>query len=564
MAEHFTLKNNLIFVLAEAAGGVYNSDQMRTLCEVADSESAFLKITEDQRIGFMLDPNKLPEIQSQVRKCGIILKSYKGAGVPSPRACLGELCTHSQQPSLGDALELTTHLLKSFPTPRRHSTIGINGCGRACLGSSTEDIHVVAEASGYKVSIGGKGSEIPQQAQLLVENVSRNELPGVLERILAVFYEKSSEDERFFDVIERVGLTPFFDCLPEHLMPVFHDTSDSEEASVSEDVIADSQSADADQISPEQVAEAPALDEFGDELTEASGTGLVQSDENLTIDELIDQSSDESPDAMSVGVSPDESIEIDEPLVDISDTPLIAGVGDDQDLDENDLPSQEADLLEDAEFEDGTLDDVSRIRDAIRTEMSMSGSSGQESFAEKHLDLLDEISSDSEEAFADVAESQDERSPVSDELVIADDTFDDSVSSLDSMNRFEAADEIYPDDTLEEPSSAMHVTEKAGKRRDSKVSSGFENNAVKNTPTGLSPVKGRLSIRFLGPQLAIELPSGMCFELPLDAVQEGSQFSMELPDGELIMERDGSLLLVKLGLLQMKFPIPAQPTQQVA
>ncbi len=567
MAEQFTLKNNLIFVLAEAAGGVYNSDQMRTLCEVADNESAFLKITEDQRIGFMLDPNKLPEIQSQVRKCGIILKAYKAAGVPSPRACLGELCSYSQQPSLGDALELTTHLLKSFPSPKRHSTIAINGCGRACLGSSTEDVHVVAEDSGYKVSIGGKGSEIPQQAQLLVENVPRTELPLVLERLLAVFYLESTEDERIYDVIERIGLTPFLNALPEHLMPAMHESGEDEaQDAIPEAVSASDEEPITDAV---EIAESE-LDALLPEASDSDTSGLVEANETLLIDELMEENSSKTEDGMVTQADDFDNAFEDqdshEPAVDIDPMLVVEDFEEQEELSETDsdeaLP--EADLLEDADYEDGTLDDVSRIREAIRTELSMSVTES-EKLAEGPMDLLDEIDADSQPVIAAENEAEQDSNPEGDELL------------LDQENDFVAEDMQYNEGSIEaiesdHPRILDEATQSdfpmanasSGKRRDSKVSSAFQYEAQATALNASQKVQGRLSIRFLEQQLAVELPSGMCFELPMDAVQEGSQFSMELPDGELIMERQGATLLVRLGLLQMKFPIPSDTTRRVA
>lgn len=543
MAEHFTLKNNLVFVLAEAAGGVYNSDQLRTLCEVADGEAAFLKITEDQRIGFMLDPNKLPEIQARVRKCGIILKSYKAAGVPSPRACLGELCTYSHQPSLGDALELTTHLLKSFPSPKRHSTIGINGCGRACLGSSTEDIHVVAEESGYKVSIGGKGSEIPQQAQLLVENVPRTDLPVVLEKLLALFYQESAEDERLLDVIERIGLTPFLNCLPKHLMPAIHDAA---ETSVLEE--------------NKECADTA-------EVTDAYSSGLVANDENLLIDDLIEQSSNEFQDGL---VSIDQHVDIlsvdeykvNEPIVDIDVAHLDGEPAVNEAEGEDDLINEEHELLEDSEFEDGTLDDVSRIKDAIRTELSMN-TANNEQITDKQIDLLDEIEQlpviPAEHAeHLDSAEFEQKLPPE-----VTSDMLDSSLGKQqDSPLLAEQTESAaYHERSADDLGS---TTTGPNRRRNSRATSAFDPEGLSTDVQSLPQVKGRLSIRFLEQQLAVELPSGMCFELPMNAVQEGSPFAMELPDGELIMERDGCTLHVKLGLLQMKFPIPIASTRRVA
>ena len=550
MGEQFALKNNQIFVLAEAAGGVYNSDQLRVLCEVADNESAFLKITEDQRIGFMVDPSRLADVQSQVRKSGLLLRSYKSAGVPSPRACLGELCTFAHQPSLGDALELTTHLLKSFPVPKRFSSIGVNGCQRACLGSSTEDIHVVGEESGYKISIGGKGADIPQQAQLILENVTRADLPIVIEKILAVFYQESQEFERIYDVIDRIGLTPFFNALPEHLIPV-HNEPDSASFEATDPA---TESATTDELTLPEAAN-------------ADDTGLVQVDTtDALLDDLLESSSAElGSDALAQTAASSDvipTLDEQEPLVDISADDISPEV-----------EASEASLLEEAELEDATSDDVERVRDAIRTELSMSEESNIMAVGSHTADLLDEIPDDSS---FDALSSSDEGSAINDPSLATDiesdsdtqvsaefDTDDLALeASYDSQNEEEAAAEF--EQQRPKQNKRMNLGKPDSGSRDPKHKTERQAKTSRQKDELALPVTGRLAIRFLGEQLAVELPSGMCFELPFDAVPQGAEFSMVLPDGELRLERDGDMLAVSLGLLNMRLPIPHMEQKQVA
>lgn len=550
MGEQFALKNNQIFVLAEAAGGVYNSDQLRVLCEVADNESAFLKITEDQRIGFMVDPSRLADVQSQVRKSGLLLRSYKSAGVPSPRACLGELCTFAHQPSLGDALELTTHLLKSFPVPKRFSSIGVNGCQRACLGSSTEDIHVVGEESGYKISIGGKGADIPQQAQLILENVTRADLPIVIEKILAVFYQESQEFERIYDVIDRIGLTPFFNALPEHLIPV-HNEPDSASFEATDPA---TESATTDELTLPEAAN-------------ADDTGLVQVDTtDALLDDLLESSSAElGSDALAQTAASSDvipTLDEQEPLVDISADDISPEV-----------EASEASLLEEAELEDATSDDVERVRDAIRTELSMSEESNIRAVGSHTADLLDEIPDDSS---FDALSSSDEGSAINDPSLATDiesdsdtqvsaefDTDDLALeASYDSQNEEEAAAEF--EQQRPKQNKRMNLGKPDSGSRDPKHKTERQAKTSRQKDELALPVTGRLAIRFLGEQLAVELPSGMCFELPFDAVPQGAEFSMVLPDGELRLERDGDMLAVSLGLLNMRLPIPHMEQKQVA
>ncbi|MFZ9520303.1 MAG: hypothetical protein ACO3A4_07490 [Silvanigrellaceae bacterium] len=550
MGDQFALKNNQIFVLAEAAGGVYNSDQLRVLCEVADNESAFLKITEDQRIGFMVDPNKLGDIQSHVRKSGLLLRSYKSSGVPSPRACLGELCTFAHQPSLGDALELATHLLKSFPAPKRFSTIGVNGCQRACLGSSTEDIHIVAEESGYKISIGGKGSDIAQQAQLILDNIPRTDLPVVVEKILAVFYQESQENERIIDVIDRIGLTPFFDALPEHLVANIHHAPVSaaeDEAHTADSIVAEEIAA-VGQTLPEGITDSAGNDEITAEPAALADSldALLDVDESndlLVSNSLVDGVANEMPTENKL-----DSVDLlgDEPIVDIQASEAASD-------DQTDVLA--GDLLEVAEsdLEEGSTEDVERVRDAIRTELSMSTTSEQ-SLQPRTDDLLGGL-----DVLADI--------DVNDDLASSQNADFDSPEEQNNLGD-EFDDGIIPNDAFDQVDSDTAASIEHRGPRNNTPASAAKTPATKkkpwSAPAGASPMGGRLGIRFVGDQLSVELPSGLSFELPIESVSEDAELAMSLPDGDLRIQRNGHVLAVSLGMLNLKIPFPQADDFKVA
>jgi hypothetical protein len=559
VGDQFALKNNQIFVLAEAAGGVYNSDQLRVLCEVADNESAFLKITEDQRIGFMVDPNKLADVQTQVRKSGLLLRSYKSSGVPSPRACLGELCTYAHQPSLGDALELTTHLLKSFPAPKRFSTIGVNGCQKACLGSSTEDVHIVAEESGYKVSIGGKSSDIPQQAQLILENVQRSDLPTVIEKLLAVFYQESQENERLFDVIERTGLTPFLNALPEHLVPVVSDADVA--SSIAENLIEDmggdlsaqlDSAGDAEAASAESPVSAQSTDDSLDDLLESSSQELAELDAPLG-NTIQSQASSEA--SVSEDIANLDLAEIGTP----EQAPAVADYAQDADDLADGLAGELLEVAE-SDLEEGSLEDVERVRDAIRTELSMTPNTEQ-TLRPQVGGLLDDFAAEAEDDSLDAATRE------GDEAAAENFAGDDDSAQTDDLaaDTDLLADSDQFKDLAQDTAAGLEHKKPAAQHFSRMPATGQDWKKQKPpAPAAQKPMGGRLSIRFVGTQLAVELPSGLSFDLPFESVAEGTELSMSLPDGELRIQRDGQLLAVNLGLLNLKIPIPEFDEQQVA
>ncbi|WGL59962.1 hypothetical protein QEJ31_15625 [Pigmentibacter sp. JX0631] len=205
----FELKNGNLFVLAEAAGGVYNGAQLRLICDVADDVSVFLKVTEDQRIGFMVPKEKLLDLHSKLSKSGILLKHYRNHSILSPKACLGELCNKCQQDALGDAIEISPILNEKFKESFTALTIGMNGCSTACVASATDDIHVIGEESGYKVLIGGRSSGEPKLAEFLIDSIKREKIGETICNILETFSQNKQENEGLAEVVGRIGLSPF-------------------------------------------------------------------------------------------------------------------------------------------------------------------------------------------------------------------------------------------------------------------------------------------------------------------------------------------------------------------
>jgi dissimilatory sulfite reductase (desulfoviridin) alpha/beta subunit len=205
----FELKNGNLFVLAEAAGGVYNGSQLRLICDVADDVSVFLKVTEDQRIGFMVPKEKLLELHAKLSKSGILLKHYRNHSILSPKACLGELCSKCEQDALGDAIEISPMLNEKFKESFQALNIGMNGCATACVASATDDIHVIGEKSGYRLFIGGRISDKPKLAEYVAEGIPRPKIGEAISIMLDTYSQNKQENESLADVVARIGLNTF-------------------------------------------------------------------------------------------------------------------------------------------------------------------------------------------------------------------------------------------------------------------------------------------------------------------------------------------------------------------
>ena len=213
MSKHFSLKNDKVFISIVAPGGTFNSDQLVEIANFTKDTSGILKITEDQRIGIILNKEDAENNISKIQKMGLIPLAYKNPSTPCPKVCLGDLCPLSEQNALTDAMDTFHYLQDSLPEDFPYVSMGINGCSKSCTHSATDDIHIVAESSGYRISVGGKNSEIPVLSSYVAENIPPQSLGETVHKILNVFKEHREDDEKLHETVERLGPMPFQEAL---------------------------------------------------------------------------------------------------------------------------------------------------------------------------------------------------------------------------------------------------------------------------------------------------------------------------------------------------------------
>jgi sulfite reductase (NADPH) hemoprotein beta-component len=62
----------------------------------------------------------------------------------------------------------------------------------------------------YQISIGGRQGAEAALGKVIGPSVARAEVPDVIERLVAAYLEhRESDQERFIDVVHRLGIEPF-------------------------------------------------------------------------------------------------------------------------------------------------------------------------------------------------------------------------------------------------------------------------------------------------------------------------------------------------------------------
>jgi sulfite reductase (NADPH) hemoprotein beta-component len=102
-------------------------------------------------------------------------------------------------------------------------SLNISGCMNACGHHHVGNIGILGvDKKGeeyYQVSLGGSADNNTSLGKIVGPAFSQDEIPVVIEKIVAVYKDRREADEAFLHTYQRIGMEPFKDALyaPKHV-----------------------------------------------------------------------------------------------------------------------------------------------------------------------------------------------------------------------------------------------------------------------------------------------------------------------------------------------------------
>jgi sulfite reductase (NADPH) hemoprotein beta-component len=92
-------------------------------------------------------------------------------------------------------------------------TLNISGCMNACGHHHVGNIGILGvDKKGeefYQIALGGSADRHTALGKILGPSFAQDEIPDVVEKIIAVYLDKRQGAERFIDTFNRIGIEPF-------------------------------------------------------------------------------------------------------------------------------------------------------------------------------------------------------------------------------------------------------------------------------------------------------------------------------------------------------------------
>ncbi len=185
-------------------GIITDSNLLRKMADAFDKYGAeAIKVTSSQRLAIVGvqedDLHALWDDLGMGKGCPI------GNCVRSVRICPAQtFCKRAQQDTVSLGLEIDKKY-HGMELPAKFK-IAVSGCPNSCSENAVRDLGVMGSNKGYTIVIGGSAGVLPRLADKLAENISREEVMPLVEKVIHYYQENGRKYERLGRMIERLGI----------------------------------------------------------------------------------------------------------------------------------------------------------------------------------------------------------------------------------------------------------------------------------------------------------------------------------------------------------------------
>ena len=195
--------------------GDATAEQMDFMAELADRYSfGELRVTHEQNIVLAdVEQRQLFALWQELKAHGLATPNI---GLLTDMICCpgGDFCSLANAKSLPIAAAIAERFDDiDFQHDIGDIELNISGCINACGHHHVGSIGVLGVdkdgSEWYQVSIGGAQGNNPAIGKIIGPSFSALQMPEVIDRLLQVYVRERTEEERFVDTAQRLGIAPF-------------------------------------------------------------------------------------------------------------------------------------------------------------------------------------------------------------------------------------------------------------------------------------------------------------------------------------------------------------------
>ncbi|AGX43355.1 NAD(P)/FAD-dependent oxidoreductase [Clostridium saccharobutylicum] len=186
-------------------GGFITADTMQKIVDVTKKYNGVLKITSGQRI--LITNLKEEDLANIWNDLGMDPAVKTQNSVKNVEMCPAGYCKRSKHNTIGIGMRLSKKY-QWMEMPCR-TKIGVAGCRNACGSVYSKDVGVIADKTGFVVSVGGSGGYNPRMADIIVEGITEEQALNLVDNIFTYYKNEAEAGEKLGFFIDRIGIDKF-------------------------------------------------------------------------------------------------------------------------------------------------------------------------------------------------------------------------------------------------------------------------------------------------------------------------------------------------------------------
>jgi NAD(P)H-nitrite reductase large subunit len=184
--------------------GMLRPEDLEAIAKVARKyHIPVIKITSGQR--FALVGMKKDDVDSIWKDLGMDVGKTTELCLHYVQACPGTaVCKFGVQDSLGLGMEIE-EFFSEMDLPAKVK-IGVSGCPFCCGESFVRDIGIFGKKKGWTFIVGGSSARRPRIGDVLIEDLSKEQVIDLTKRALEYYRDKAKKKERVARFLDRIGI----------------------------------------------------------------------------------------------------------------------------------------------------------------------------------------------------------------------------------------------------------------------------------------------------------------------------------------------------------------------
>jgi NAD(P)H-nitrite reductase large subunit len=184
--------------------GLVSPDDLERIVKVARKyQIPVIKITSGQR--FALVGMKKDDVDKIWEDLGMDIGKATELCLHYVQACPGmAVCKFGVKDSLGLGMEIEK-FFSGLDLPAKVK-IGVSGCPFCCGESFVRDIGILGKKKGWTFIVGGSSARRPRIGDVLIEDLSGEEVINLTKQTLEYYQDKAKKRERMARFVDRIGI----------------------------------------------------------------------------------------------------------------------------------------------------------------------------------------------------------------------------------------------------------------------------------------------------------------------------------------------------------------------